>query len=583
MLKNMKIKMSLLLGFGITVLLSVIIVVVTLFLMSGQKTNFSNAINQEGRSTTAVIECRLNVRNTIVDAYAMLVGQNASLIREKEASINGYLDTIDGLISEIRTIYPLNDNRIEEYAQYISQWRSLMSQLTAEIEAGNTNGAVALLTGDIASTLNAMTELTVGISNDLSAEESAVVTKAERDSQITILAIAAVLVVAVIFVLMLSTKIIKNITIPTQEVHNALIGYSEGNLTIPVNFESSNELGEMCEALRRSQRILSGVIEDEADLLARMADGDFNVKSRDASLYVGALSTVLESLRGLKKNLSNTLTQIHQAAEQVSAGSDQVSAGAQALSQGATEQASSVEELTASITKISDQIASNAESAQRTSKLANEVGEELTRSNEQMKAMNLAMSEINTKSQEIGKIIKAIEDISFQTNILALNAAVEAARAGAAGKGFAVVANEVRNLATKSADASKNTAALIENSLRAVENGDRIATETAQALEKVVEGSKEMVLVIDQIADASQQQADAVVQITEGMDQISSVIQTNSATSQESAAASEELSGQANMLKELVGSFKLDDSGETSMSDVLSYQVVPDSFSNDKY
>ncbi len=583
MLKNMKIKMSLLLGFGTTIVLSVIIVVVTLFLMSGQKTNFSNAINQEGRSATAVIECRLNVRNTIVDAYAMLVSQNASLNREKEASINGYLDTIDGLISELRTIYPLNDNRIEEYAQYVSQWRSLMSQLTAEIEAGNTNGAVALLTGDVASTLNAMTELTVGISNDLSAEESAVVTKAERDSQITILAIAAVLVVAVIFVLMLATKIIKNITVPTQEVHNALIGYSEGNLTIPVNFESSNELGEMCEALRRSQRILSGVIEDEADLLARMADGDFNVKSRDASLYVGALSTVLESLRGLKKNLSNTLTQIHQAAEQVSAGSDQVSAGAQALSQGATEQASSVEELTASITKISDQIASNAESAQRTSKLANEVGEELTRSNEQMKAMNLAMSEINTKSQEIGKIIKAIEDISFQTNILALNAAVEAARAGAAGKGFAVVANEVRNLATKSADASKNTAALIENSLRAVENGDRIATETAQALEKVVEGSKEMVLVIDQIADASQQQADAVVQITEGMDQISSVIQTNSATSQESAAASEELSGQANMLKELVGSFKLDDSGETSMSDVLSYQVVPDSFSNDKY
>ncbi len=583
MLKNMKIKMSLLLGFGITLVLSVAIVVVTLFLMSGQKTNFSNAINQEGRASEIVLECRLNVRNTMVNGYEMLVRQNASVTREKEASINSYLDEVDSRLSELRSVYPLNDNRVEEYAQHVSRWRNLMSQLVGEIEAGDTNGAVALLTGDIADTLSAMTDLTVGISNDLSAAESEVVSKAERDSQITILVIAAVLVIAVIFVLMLSTKIIKNITIPTEEVHNALVGYSEGNLTVPVNFESTNELGEMCEALRKSQRILGGVIEDEAYLLEKMANGDFNVKSKDTSLYVGALSSVLESLRGLKKNLSGTLMQIHQAAEQVSAGSDQVSAGAQALSQGATEQASSVQELAATITKISEQIASNAESAQKTSKMANEVGEEITRSNEQMKAMNAAMSEITAKSQEIGKIIKTIEDIAFQTNILALNAAVEAARAGAAGKGFAVVANEVRSLASKSADASKNTAALIENSLQAVENGDRIATETAQALEKVVEGAAEITSVIDQIASASQQQADAVVQITEGMDQISSVIQTNSATSEESAAASEELSGQANMLKELVGGFKLEDGGDTSMSDSLSYQVVPDSFGSDKY
>lgn len=583
MLKNMKIKMSLLLGFGITLVLSVAIVVVTLFMMSGQKTNFSNAISQEGRATSIVLECRLNVRNSMVNGYEMLVRQNASVTREKEATINSYLDGVDSLLSELRTIYPLRDNRVEEYAQHISKWRSLMSQLVGEVEAGDTNGAVALLTGDIADTLSAMTDLTAGISNDLSAAESEVVSKAERDSQITILVIAAVLVIAVIFVLMLSTKIIKNITIPTEEVHNALVGYSEGNLTVPVNFESTNELGEMCEALRKSQRILGGVIEDEAYLLEKMANGDFNVKSKDTSLYVGALSSVLESLRGLKKNLSGTLMQIHQAAEQVSAGSDQVSAGAQALSQGATEQASSVQELAATITKISEQIASNAESAQKTSKMANEVGEEITRSNEQMKAMNAAMSEITAKSQEIGKIIKTIEDIAFQTNILALNAAVEAARAGAAGKGFAVVANEVRSLASKSADASKNTAALIENSLQAVENGDRIATETAQALEKVVEGAAEITSVIDQIASASQQQADAVVQITEGMDQISSVIQTNSATSEESAAASEELSGQANMLKELVGGFKLEDGGDTSMSDSLSYQVVPDSFGSDKY
>ncbi len=368
----------------------------------------------------------------------------------------------------------------------------------------------------------------------------------------------------------------------------------EGNLTLELNYHSDNELGMLAETLRKSMERIEEYVADINRIMGELSEGNFNVHT--SVPYIGDFKSIELSIDSFTGNISNAFGYIQQAEQRVSGNAEQLSSSSQSLAQGATEQASAVEELTATINDISEQIKANADNAQQASQMADDVGQKIDQSNTQMQEMTAAMGEISEKSKEIAKIIKTIEDIAFQTNILALNAAVEAARAGAAGKGFAVVADEVRNLASKSADASKSTSALIEGSVKAVENGTRIATETAKDLVEVVEGAQEIVVTINRIASASKQQAEAVAQVTQGVDQISSVIQTNSATSEESAAASEELASQSTILKELVDQFTLSDefSGGSSFSSSvpsftgksISYQDDDDdyvAYNSDKY
>ena len=348
----------------------------------------------------------------------------------------------------------------------------------------------------------------------------------------------------------------KRVIAPIKKIEQEMEEIASGDLASHVALEpDTSEIGRLIEALLNTKQILTEYISDISQNLSSMAKGDMAI---DINLeYIGDFKPIKESLVQIVQSMNSTLSQLEQAAKEVTNGSEQIAGGAQALAQGSTQQASSVQELASTIVDISSQIRETASQAQDASQQVESAGQELNNSNQYMNQMMEAMDQINATSSEIGKIVKTIEDIAFQTNILALNAAVEAARAGEAGKGFAVVADEVRNLAGKSAEAAQSTTQLIEDCLHAIENGTTIANTTAESLNSANDMAHRAVEIVNQISERANQQAEDMLQATEGVNQISDVISTNSATAQESAAASEELSSQANLLKHLVNNFHL--------------------------
>lgn len=319
-----------------------------------------------------------------------------------------------------------------------------------------------------------------------------------------------------------------------------------------------DEIGIIASTTMYLSETLSEAVNDVARILGSIAEGDLTVDvTRNEGLYIGDFKVLKESLKLIRTKLAALLGNISVVSNEVMSGAHQMSSGAQILAQGATEQAGAVEQLASTVDSISEHVNQNAGRASDASRQAKETADELGVGKQHMERMMEAMAEMNQSSEEIGKIIKTIEDIAFQTNILALNAAVEAARAGSAGKGFAVVAEEVRNLAAKSAEASRNTAELIETSVQAVHKGSGIADETQEILERVALMSQTTAELVQEISEASSEQAEAVVQVTQGIAQISDVVQTTSATAQESAASSHVLSDQAHTLKEQVSKFQL--------------------------
>ncbi len=555
--KGMRVRSKLLLLSIIQLVALVVISITGLVAMSVVDTERSNRYDEYGMGMydlsevfTSVNNLKVHLRNAVL-LYTE-PSENSKQAEEVEQIETQRQEALDNMEKFEQMLGRYEDDAVAKYNECkdkLTAYFSTLDQIIEYIDNDNLRAAEAELKGDNVQLAVEAEELQTELVSLM--DEDADIQGQEVETLVTTmtLVIAIVCIAVVIATLILCIRIVNGITVPIKRLGAASRQLADGDVDIELKKVSNDDLGELMDDFQ----MMAGTIRDQALVAEKMAEGDMTVHVEPRS-EKDLLGKALKKLVGdSDRNLSN----VKESTVQVTVGSDQVATASQALAQGATEQASALQEVTASVNEIAEHTKENAAQANQADELMIKVRDMAIAGNEHMKGMIAAMGDINESSETISKIIKVIDDISFQTNILALNAAVEAARAGVHGKGFAVVAEEVRNLAAKSASAAGETAEIIEDSIHKVNNGTQLAETTAKALDEIAEAIDKGATLIAGIATSSNDQATAVSQVDQAIGQVSQVVQTNSATSEQCAAASEELSNQAANLRNLMSYYKL--------------------------
>lgn len=544
--------------------------VITMMLISGLLSvviigvlfaNMMHYVENVNVADQAVKICRINVNAAARNIREMALNEDTSSYDNYEQTVKRLLSEVDSELQILKKTEVLSDENYEEYATALSDWGKIGYSIIEEIKNGNDENATDAILNNCTPALNKVVEIATKL-DELTDEASS---ETVRNMVVCTVAGFVVIIVFLVFAFTLTRKtskrVLETILEPLHAIEDVAMELTEGNLHSTLEYHSDDEIGKLAHSMRKSIRILGTYVDDIDRSMKLFSEGNFDVHPEVE--WRGDFVGILNSFMAFQASMAGTIKGIQNVSNEVSGAAEQVASSSNDLADGATNQAAVVEELTATVTGVSEQVEKNSQSAKEISVKVDELGNAISESNGKMHEMVDSMHEISEASKEIDKIITTINEIASQTNLLALNASIEAARAGEAGKGFAVVANQVNVLADQSAQAAKESATLIETSVKAVEKGMVIAGQTAAQLEEVAENSKVITTEVTNIAETLETQTTEIKQINEGIEQINDVVQTNSATSEECAAASQEMSSEAESLREMIRKFKVAEDKKT--------------------
>lgn len=544
--------------------------VITMMLISGLLSvviigilfaNMMHYVENVNVADQAVKICRINVNAAARNIREMALNEDTSSYDNYEQTVKRLLSEVDSELQILKKTEVLSDENYEEYATALSDWGKIGYSIIEEIKNGNDENATDAILNNCTPALNKVVEIAIKL-DELTDEASS---ETVRNMVVCTVAGFVAIIVCLVFAFTLTRKtskrVLETILEPLHAIEDVAMELTEGNLHSTLEYHSDDEIGKLAHSMRKSIRILGTYVDDIDRSMKLFSEGNFDVHPEVE--WRGDFVGILNSFMAFQASMAGTIKGIQNVSNEVSGAAEQVASSSNDLADGATNQAAVVEELTATVTGVSEQVEKNSQSAKEISVKVDELGNAISESNGKMHEMVDSMHEISEASKEIDKIITTINEIASQTNLLALNASIEAARAGEAGKGFAVVANQVNVLADQSAQAAKESATLIETSVKAVEKGMVIAGQTAAQLEEVAENSKVITTEVTNIAETLETQTTEIKQINEGIEQINDVVQTNSATSEECAAASQEMSSEAESLREIIRKFKVAEDKKT--------------------
>lgn len=544
--------------------------VITMMLISGLLSvviigvlfaNMMHYVENVNVADQAVKICRINVNAAARNIREMALNEDTSSYDNYEQTVKRLLSEVDSELQILKKTEVLSDENYEEYATALSDWGKIGYSIIEEIKNGNDENSTDAILNNCTPALNKVVEIAIKL-DELTDEASS---ETVRNMVVCTVAGFVVIIVCLVFAFTLTRKtskrVLETILEPLHAIEDVAMELTEGNLHSALEYHSDDEIGKLAHSMRKSIRILGTYVDDIDRSMKLFSEGNFDVHPEVE--WRGDFVGILNSFMAFQASMAGTIKGIQNVSNEVSGAAEQVASSSNDLADGATNQAAVVEELTATVTGVSEQVEKNSQSAKEISVKVDELGNAISESNGKMHEMVDSMHEISEASKEIDKIITTINEIASQTNLLALNASIEAARAGEAGKGFAVVANQVNVLADQSAQAAKESATLIETSVKAVEKGMVIAGQTAAQLEEVAENSKVITTEVTNIAETLETQTTEIKQINEGIEQINDVVQTNSATSEECAAASQEMSSEAESLREMIRKFKVAEDKKT--------------------